>query len=238
VTQFSRTVLIGSALVASLSVAQTVQALTIFSTVGGAPTGTNLLNFDDLALGTGSPQTTSTPSGSATVILTPNAQVVQGSVSGQYAAPYLSGSNGTGFGNSPVPGADTTNYLTSGSDGAVDGAAVELQFDSLMLYFGLLWGSVDAYNTLSFYNGTTLVDTVTGAQVLASPVGSQGVNGTVYVNFNTTSEFDRVIATSSQFAFEFDNVSYNASRVPDGGTTSLLLGLALTGVGVLRRKMR
>lgn len=233
-----KTVVIGTAVVVSLAVAQSAQALTIFSTVGGAPTGTNLLNFDDLTLGTGSPQTTSTPNGTATVILTPNAAVVQGSVSGQYAAPYLSGSNGDGFGNTGVPGPDTSKYLTSGSDGAVDGAAVELQFDSLMLYFGLLWGSVDAYNTLTFYNGSTVVDVVTGAQVLASPVGSQGVNGTVYVNFNTTSQFDRVVATSSQYAFEFDNVSYNASAVPDGGTTSLLLGLALTGVGILRRNLR
>ena len=69
------------------------------------------------------------------------------------------------------------------------------------LYFGLLWGSVDNYNTLSFYNGSTLIGTITGADITPTATGDQGVNGTFYVNLVSTTPFDRVVATSSQYAF-------------------------------------
>jgi hypothetical protein len=186
------------------------------------------------------PQTTNGPNGSAQVVLVPDALAVQGSAAGLYAAPYLSGGNGAGFGAPDQPnGVDTTTYLTSGKDGSPNvGAKVELLFSGPQLYLGLLWGSVDAYNTLLFYNGNSLVDTVTGAMVLASPNGDQGINGTVYANINTTSAFNKVVFTSSQYAFEFDNVAYSASPVPDGGTTLILLGLAIGGMGLVRQRMR
>jgi hypothetical protein len=239
-TRIAKRFLTASAVVGMLTIGQAADALTIFASVGGAPTGVNLLNFDDLVLGSGSPQGTNGPSGAATVVFTPNGQAVQGSAAGLYAAPFLSGGNGTGFGpggSNQANGADATIYLTSGSTGAFVNAAVELQFAAPQLYLGLLWGSVDNYNTLRFYNGATLVDTVTGVDVLASPNGDQGVNGTVYVNINTTGAFNRVVATSSQFAFEFDNVAYSASPVPDGGTTLMLLGLALGGLGLVRSRL-
>lgn len=228
----------------ALAVCQVANAtLTISGSVGGAPTGVNRVNFDDLTVGTVTGVTASGPNGSVTVTTTPDAAVVEGTVSGKYAAPYLSGGNGAGFGPSggnQADGADATPYLTSGMDsGSYPNASVTLTFSSAEKYFGLLWGSVDSYNTLSFYDANNnLVGSVTGSDVLASPNGDQGVNGTVYVNINSDVAFTTVIATSSQYAFEFDNVAYNATPVPEA-TTMIAGALLLLPFGVeLRRRMR
>lgn len=211
-------------------VAGSAQAsLIISSSIGGAATGANKVNFDSCALGSGGCVT-----GGITVAFTPDGQVVNGSVAGAYAAPFLSGGNGAGFGSPDQPnGVDTTNYLTTGV------GTVTLMFGGLQNYVGLLWGSVDDYNTLSFYNGATLVGQITGVDVLNSPNGDQGVNGTVYVNINSDSpltSFDRIVASSTQYAFEFDNVAYSErAQIPEPGTLALL-GASLLGLGLLRRR--
>jgi hypothetical protein len=212
--------------------------------VGGAPTGVVKENFDTLT--PGSLSTTTLPSG-ITISFQTDAKPVQGSSSGLYAAPFLSGTNGAGFGpagSDQVSGADTTVYITSGSTGAVATAQVTLQLPAPEQYFGLLWGSVDAYNTLSFYNGTTLIGSVTGSDVTSSPNGDQGINGTLYVNIDATdgAVFDRVVATSSQYAFEFDDVAFNPTTVSLAGDPvpepmSLgVLATGLLGVVLMRRR--
>jgi PEP-CTERM motif len=211
-------------------------SLLVSGVVGGAPIGVVTENFDTLI--PGNITTTALPSG-ITISYQPDAKPVSGSNS-LYAAPFLSGGNGLGFGpggSSQADGADLTTYITTGSTGAFSAASVTLQLPSLERYFGILWGSVDNYNTLSFYNGATLLGTVTGSAVTSSPDGDQGVDGTLYVNINATagSAFDRVVATSSQYAFEFDNVAFSKKPVPE----PVSLGLLGTGVlGLLLVKRR
>jgi len=210
--------------VAALSTVATMgtahAALSVSGSVGGAPSGAILDNLDWLPLGsTGglSPQT------GLTVNFTPNGQAVQGAISGQ------------------PNGADGTTYATTGSTGALANAAVEILLPGFSSgagynYFGLLWGSVDDYNTLSLFNGAALVGSVTGVNVIASPNGDQGVNGTLYVNINSTLPFNRLVATSSQYAFEFDNLAFSRS-VPEPGTLALL-GLGLAGLGFTRSRRK
>lgn len=230
--------LMASACVLSLATTQVANALSVSWAVGGAPTGVKYVNFDNLTPNTSGLLTATGPNGSINLEITPNAKVAQGSQSGVYAAPVLSGGQGALFGN-PIgnpDGVDTTPYLTSGRTS--DQGSITMLFSGPQQYLGLLWGSVDAYNTLAFYLGTTLIDTVTGTQVIGvgQATGNQSASGTVYVNINTTSAFDRVVATSTSFAFEFDNVAYNTTPVPDGGTTAALLGLAFTGLGFVARR--
>jgi hypothetical protein len=224
---------------ATLSLASAEAALMATGSVGGAPIGVARENFDGLPLGTAGGLT---PSG-ITVNIVSNGQAVTGSSAGLFAAPFLSGGNGLGFGpggTDQANGVDATTYLTSGSTGSAAGAEVELVLPGLMKYFGLLWGSVDDYNTLTFYNGAVSVGSLTGLDILAAPNGDQGVNGTLYVNINSDLAFNRVVATSTQFAFEFDNVAFNP--IPVVGVPApmslALLGAGLLGLGFARRGQR
>lgn len=212
------------------SVAQA--ALTVSAAVGGSPTGSIYDNFNSLALGNAA-QVSSTGIG---VSFAPDGQVVQGATA-QNAAPYLSNNNGALFGD--ANGADTSNYLSAGI------GQVILDFSSLgpQQYLGLLWGSVDAYNTLDFYNGNTLVGSIVGTDFWPGANGDQGVNGTYYVNVSSTLDFNKVVASSSQYAFEIDNVSYNNNGGPGGQevpepATLALFGLGLAGLGVMARRRK
>ena len=204
----------------------------VSSSVGGAPTGLDYANFDNLSLGSGGGT-----SGGLTVSFTGDAGVVQGSASGLYAAPYLSNGNGSLFGDS-ANGPDGTNYLSTGI------GTITLTLPSLSNYIGLLWGSVDGYNSLELFNGTTLVGTITGDSVTSSANGDQGVNGTYYVNVNSDLAFNTVELLSTQYAFEADDIAYNPPStqrhddpVPEPSSFSLLaVGIAVLGVLGWRRK--
>ncbi len=197
--------------------------LDVSAAIGGAPTGVNYVNFDNLHLGS-----VGGTSGGVTVSFTPDGEAVQDSLGGKYAAPYLSNDNGALFGDSSN-GADTTTYLTTGL------GSVTLGLPGRTNYLGLLWGSVDAYNTLSLYNGATLVGSITGSLVTANANGDQGIDGTYYVNITSTEPFNKVVASSSQYSFEFDNVAYGKTAVPEPATITLL-GVGLIGLGIARRK--
>lgn len=180
-------------------------AISVAGSVGGAPTGVFKINFDDLALGAAG-GTASGPNGSVAVAFSGDGGVVSGEVPLTYAAPVLSGGNGFGFGpggTDQANGDDATPYLITGIGTAT------LTFGVPQTYLGLLWGSVDATNKIDFYSGATLVGSVTGADVFASPNGDQGVQGTIYVNIISTIAFDRIVFSTEQRTFEFDNVAYN-----------------------------
>ena len=197
-------------------------ALTVSTAAGGAPAGVHYVNFDDL--------TYQDPvSGGISVTFTPNSGLNIG------AAPYLSNSNGLPFGDATASGPDTTQFLFSGSP-------VTLALPGEEHYFGILWGSVDAINSLSFYAADgSLVGVVNGSEVAPANPGSWDADGTVYANVSSTLGFTSVVVDSGGGLFEFDNVAYNAtvptvSSVPEPAQASLLLAGLLAGSLLVRRQ--
>lgn len=206
------------------------------SMVGGAPTGVAYATFNSLALGGTGGSVMASNGQSIQVNFLGDAQAVQGASGGVYAAPFLSNGNGGAFGT--PDGADASTYLTSGSRTAFANSGVELVFSGAMTYLGLLWGSVDNYNSLDFYGADGLIGTITGSQVWNNANGDQGAQGTFYVNIVSDTAFTRVVARSDGYAFEFDNVAFNATNpVPEPLTLSLM-GLGLLALGFAARRRR
>ena len=159
----------------------------------GSTATTGLVTSDKLTYGTGNSIAFGAASGSGTA-----SGVYHGTTSGVAATPYQ----------------DTRNYYA-----AEPGAGVTFAYAATQYYFGILWGSVDSGNTLSFYNGTTLIYTLTGSQVSTSANGSQGSSGTDYVNINFSQlGYTSVVATTSAPAFEFAQIASAPTTVPVNST--------------------
>jgi VCBS repeat-containing protein len=148
----------------------------------------------------------------ATFTASGHAGIVNGSLAAVTGAPFV------GPGN-----ADTTNYLSIGA-----GGTETITFATLENTFGLYWGSVDSYNTISFYDGTTLVASYTGNDI--SPLFASGNLGSFtsngYVEFFGLASFDTVVLGSGDTnAFEIDNISAGSVHVqlaaPIAGTLTV-----------------
>ncbi len=155
-----------------------------------------------------------------------NGDVVTGSVASLNAAPY------------GVSAADATHYITVPKNIGTTPLSITATFGpgAAYNYFGLWWGSVDTYNTLTFlYNGS-VVETITGAAIPTSHYGVQtDPTANLYVNFLDLPLFNSFTMTSSNYAFEADNIA--VGKVPEP-TTLLLFGLGLLGLAGLRRRFK
>lgn len=152
-----------------------------------------------------------------------------------YAPPFLSGDNGKNFGApDQALGADATQYITTGSTGSFAAAQSTLTFDIPQRYFGILWGSVDDYNKLVFYDASDVkIGEINGIDVKNPASGNQQAVGTMYVNVFSDLPYSKVVATSSQYAFEFDNVAY--SQIPEAGSLSIWAVMGLVASLRFRR---
>ncbi|MBO1077911.1 SdrD B-like domain-containing protein [Roseomonas haemaphysalidis] len=121
--------------------------------------------------------------------------------------------HGSTAGVAASPYGEAGNYLAA--EPATLGGGVSFNYATAQKYFGLLWGSVDSGNTITFYNGLVQVGVITGSTVSSSPNGSQGADGSYFVNINfTDTSFTRVVFSTPSPAFEFNAIAYSASTVP------------------------
>jgi hypothetical protein len=133
------------------------------------------------------------------------------------------------------------NFLSVGTSGGQDGPITVDLTATPVSYYGFLWGSPDGYNYVAFYNGDTLLKTLSGSDVFTNPNpanGFQGAfpNGQYFNAFAGPGEqITKVMFRSAGNAFETDNHAVMA--VPEPGTYALMLaGLGALGFMAKRRK--
>jgi len=117
------------------------------------------------------------------------------------------------------PGFDATFQINSGT------------LSSLSFYLG----SLDTYNTISFFDDATLVASFTGSQLtIPNPAnGNQSAGDTnrrYFFTFGAADSINRVVFNTTQPAFEFDNIAAAISGVPEPSTWAMMImGFGLIG---------
>jgi hypothetical protein len=165
------------------------------------------------------------------------ARIENGSVTNQYAAPWMY----------PVPGhADTTNYLS-----VFAGTSETIALDTGLIgrTFGLYIGSLDDYNSITFLGDPNGPVTYTGAQIAAhvgmdttlSNTQNFAANRYVQFLFTGTDHFTSVVLGSSGNSFEVDNLGFvttgRVSAVPETSTWAMMI-LGFFGVGLAAYRRR
>ncbi|MEH2450362.1 Npun_F0296 family exosortase-dependent surface protein [Nostoc sp.] len=155
--------------------------------------------------------------------------IVQGSVSGQYASPY----------------GDNTKFLTiapSGSNVVGDSGFVNINFKEAVNYFGFYAGSLDSYNYIDIYKGNQLLKTFSGADVpTAIADGSwTSTQANMFINLvaGTGETFDRVVMRSDGIAFETDNHAYRlaSQSIPEPNAMLGVLAIGACGMTSLFKR--
>lgn len=141
------------------------------------------------------------------------------------------------------PPGSTGNFMSVGPGSAGGTPAVFTVFmpeTARYNYFGFLAGSLDSYNaiTFNFVNGEEATRTYSGTE-LASLAGvpangDQGVSRYFSV-FLTEGVYRSITLTSTQDAFEVDNLAFGAASVPAPGVLALL-GIGLFAAGAASRR--
>jgi hypothetical protein len=129
----------------------------------------------------------------------------------------------------------TTNYLA-----VLGGGSETITYSGERHSFGLYWGSIDAYNTISFFTNsgdTTAFLTYSGSQLPSLVAdGSQTSDASNrYVTFSDI-VFSKVVLSSGRNSFEVDNIS---AGVPELSTWAMMLiGFGGLGFAAYRRSRK
>ncbi|MDZ8093794.1 MULTISPECIES: PEP-CTERM sorting domain-containing protein [unclassified Nostoc] len=156
--------------------------------------------------------------------------IVQGSVSSQYASPY----------------GDNTKFLTIapvGSNVAGDSGLVNIKFKEAVNYFGFYAGSLDDYNFVDIYKGDQLLKTFSGADVPTAIANGSWTSSqaNMFINLvaDTGETFDRVVMRSNGVAFETDNHAYRLASVPEPNAILGVLAIGACGMmSVFKRSQK
>ena len=131
-----------------------------------------------------------------------------------------------------------------------------INFTSAVKYFGLYWGSIDMYNSISLISGKT-VQTYSGAQIASlftseTHKGVQYGDTAMYVNFaaENGASWNKILLKSTGWSFESANLAYESvasgpvstpsavSSVPEPSNILMsLAGVAILAVCLSRKRV-
>ena len=139
------------------------------------------------------------------------------------------------------PAGDATGFLTVSYPSA--SGAVSLIFTNPQNYFGLYWGSMDSYNSITFLENNELIATYSGTNVatltgLVANGDQQSASSNRYIEFNfETGFYGQVILSTTSYGFEVDNIAFGdpPSPIPEPSTL-LVFGASLSGLALVRRR--
>ena len=162
----------------------------------------------------------------------------------QFSGGTLSGSaaeeNTSVVGKFAQPAGDATGFLTVSYPSA--SGAVNLIFTNPQNYFGLYWGSMDSYNSVTFLENNDLIATYSGTNIatltgLVADGDRQSASSNRYIEFSFDAGFyGHVILSTTTYGFEVDNIAFDdpASPVPEPSTL-YVFGASLCGLVLVRR---
>jgi len=140
------------------------------------------------------------------------------------------------------PLGSTGNFYSVSSDNSP--GTLSLAGFGAISSLSFIWGSVDAFNTLSFLNSAgNVIYSITGAELLGSSTAANGSQDAAVTNpvvtFNFTGADRNVSAmqlTTTGYSFEVDNLAI--APVPEPATWGMmLLGVGMAGAGLRRRRI-
>jgi fibronectin-binding autotransporter adhesin len=122
---------------------------------------------------------------------------------------------------------DTTNYLA-----ILGGRSETITYSGDRHSFGLYWGSIDPYNTITFYNDGVAFLSYAGNDLapLVADGNQRSDASNRYVTFSDLT-FDRVVLSSNGNSFEVDNIT---AGVPELSTWLMML-IGFGGLGLVAR---
>jgi hypothetical protein len=145
-------------------------------------------------------------------VLVPASLLRTGSSPSQFAAPFN----------------DQTQYISIGTNPTPQ--TTELMLNGFTNYIGLYWGSIDTYNNIKITDQSGAVYNINTANyaVIGPSNGSQLADGSKYVNILSSIGITDVVFSSTNKAFEFDNLTVAA--VPEASTWVMMI-LGFFGLG-------
>jgi hypothetical protein len=157
-------------------------------------------------------------------------------------------------GTAATPANNTTCFGFGPEAGGTLPASVKIDYAPTLAvgdsvnYLGLYYGSIDTYNQILFYSGSTLIRTLTGSDILAAQGGTSGnqflPGSNVYVNlfFGETDSFTAFELKTTGVAFEFDNVVVGLSSRPPSPVPAppafALIALGFMGLQFMQRRRK
>ena len=135
---------------------------------------------------------------------------------------------------------DNTKYPAVAVLGDPRGTApVTIAFANPLDYFGLDWGTPSPNNTISFFNGSTLLQSFTGDALYIATTST----GAAYANFfaGPGESFNKVVLSENSIAFESDNHAYKVAAsesVPEPLTSLTAVASIVGGVLMKRQQQR